>query len=163
MSATSKFRQELQASLVAKGFECDKRDAPRCICFRREVGDVMQLLALNWEKSGKPRFVALFGVASAGGVKYHGSIVEAKNLLIEHSSILGFLAPKSHTTTRGWFRLDRPLISRILFRPKYYSEQEVIAEFLKLFEEIEIYWANGILGKHMNIPSIERKWVENAV
>ena len=91
---------------------------------------------------------------------YHGASVRANELLIEHSPTLGFLAPKDHRTTRGWFRLDPSFIQRV-FNPRSQGAETVEQHFLALLQEVEHYWANGSAGSHIKLTPCPRPWVTN--
>jgi hypothetical protein len=161
MGTTTVLRQRIRKLLEGRGFVYDGRHSPQCMNFRRTGPAHVHLLAINWAKAGKPRFVAMFSKVSQSGVIYHGELVSAKDLLIEHSPTLGFLAPKDHRFTSGWFRLDPSFPYRAL-HPQFRGLESVVEQFSSHLAEIEEYWSNGTVGPHIRFAPEPRPWVANA-
>jgi hypothetical protein len=161
MGTTTVLRQRMRELLQDRGFTYDRRHSPQCMNFRRMSGADVHLLALNWEKTGKARFVALFSKASQNGVVFHGGHVPAKDLLIEHSPTLGFLAPRDHRFTSGWYRLDPSLLQRLL-DPRFRGVESVVEQFSSHLAEVESYWLHGTVGPHITLAPEARPWVANA-
>lgn len=162
MGTTTALRQRLRATLEARCLVYDGRGSPQCMNFRRTVGEDVHLLALNWEKSGKPRFFGMFGKATIRGVTYHGAAVRGDELLIEHSPTIGFLAPKDHRFDKGWFRQDPSYFQRLL-NPRFRGAESVEQHFLALLEEVERYWSKGTIGPHIKLAENPRPWVTNPI
>jgi hypothetical protein len=161
MGTTTVLRQRIREHLEERGFVYDSRQSPRCMNFRRTSAAEVHLLAINWEKSGKPRFVVLFSKTSQRGVVFRGELVKATDLLIEHSPTLGFLAPKDHRFTSGWFRLDPSLLYRVL-HPQFRGIESVVEQFSSHLAEVESYWSHGEVGPHIRFAPEPRPWVANA-
>ena len=161
MGNTTVLRQRIRKLLESRGFTYDSRQSPQCMNFRRISPTDVHLLAINWEKTGRPRFVVMFSKAGKRGVVYHGELVLASDLLIEHSPKLGFLAPKDHRFTQGWFRLDPALLYRLL-HPRFRGIESVVEQFASLLNEIEEYWSTGSVGPHIRFAPEPRPWVANA-
>jgi hypothetical protein len=129
--------------------------------FRRAVGEVVHLLALTWDKKGRPRFSVMFSSAGANGVTYHGQHVPAGELLIEHSATLGFLVPSKPVFAAGWFRRDRNFIQTLL-DPGFRGDESLVQQFVALLPEIEQYWATGAVSRHLRFAPQPRPWVVSA-
>ena len=133
MGRTSELRREIKMRFVplaaASGFALSEAHAPGFLEFRRVVGDGEHLFDVQWEKYGRPRFVVNF---SSDG---------------KH----GRLQPRAGAGTSSWFRQDATLLDRLLFRPSLRPSSEVVDELISLFPELEGFFSQQVLGKHMHL------------
>ena len=58
----------------ATGFHHDRRPMPATLTFRRTVGGQVQILEIQWEKYGRPRFVLDYGACPAAGFAIDGRV-----------------------------------------------------------------------------------------
>lgn len=155
MGPTTPLRQEIKRVFVpylnAKGFAVDMRGAPQFLTFRRISTRAIDVCDIQWEKSGRPRFVVNFGKCGAQGVVFRGKRIPPEDIVPYYGPCWGRLSPGSHHTTRGWFRQDRPLLERLMCWSRSYTPQEVVMLLTALFAEIEEFWASGRLGPHIRL------------
>lgn len=168
MGITTGLRRALKQdffSFVEKtGFSIDPRNQPGSTVFRRSVGSVVQIFEIQWEKYGRPRFALHFGTCAAAGLQIQGQVHHTGSVLPTWCPDTGSLQPRRGTSSRSWFRQDRPLLQRLLLRPAMREPSEVVGEVLALFPELERYWATGEVGKHMRIWNHHPPgFVQNAV
>ena len=161
--AASALKHELQTAFVpfvrSAGFEEVSHGTGLFMEFRRRAGAVVQVLEIQWEKHGLPRFVINYGTCPSSGIDVHGRHVVAADVSAGWLPDSGRLQPRRGATTASWFRQDRPLLARFLLRPRFRAEAEVVREAVLLFAELEAYWRLGIVGKHMHAtppPAIRR-------
>lgn len=133
MGRTTELRREIRKRVIplatASGFALSQADAPFVWEFRRTVGGDEHYFDVQWEKYGRPRFVVNFS----------------------SSGKFGRLQPGSGTGTSSWFRQDSTLFERLLLRPALRPPSEVVDELLALFPELEEYFSEGQVGRHMVI------------
>lgn len=155
MGPTTPLRQEIKRVFVpyltAKGFAVDTRGAPQFLTFRRVNARAIDVCDIQWEKSGRPRFVVNFGKCGADGVVFRGNRIAPEDIVPYNGLCWGRLSPGSGLTTRGWFRQDRPLLERMTCWSRSYTPQEVVSLLTALFAEVEEFWASGRLGPHVRL------------
>lgn len=64
---------------------------------------------------------------------------------------MGRLIPGPHWTTRGWFRLDRPILQRVISWSRLRAPEDVVQELMALFREVEEFWDTGRVGQHIRL------------
>jgi hypothetical protein len=154
---TTELRREIKWTFVpyltGKGFVCDMRDAPAFFTFRKINFDAVYVCDVQWEKSGRPRFVVNFGKCSAEGVARRGRRVLPQDVHAVETPDYGRLheSPRSFWGTASWFRQDRPLLGRAVAFSKLRDPVEVVARLMGLFGEVETYWATGRVGPHLRL------------
>jgi hypothetical protein len=159
MGRTTALRREIKKTFLPhvakKGFVCDMRYAPQFFTFRKITPDAVYIFDIQWEKYGRPRFVVNFGKCGPKGVVQHGKPILPDDLFPYSGSEQGRLSPRRYDGIggRGWFRQDRPLLQRLLFRSKLREPSDVIAELMTMFAELEALWAGSQPGKHIRIFS----------
>jgi hypothetical protein len=155
MGKTTELRRQIKAEfvpfMIAKGFEIDSRHAPQFLCFRRVTPDVVYVFDIQWDKYGSPRFKLNFGKCCGAGTIVFEEHVHPADIFSWQTPNHGTLAPGSHISTSGWFRHDRPLLSRLIGRSKFYPAAEVIALLEQLFLEVEAFWYSGTIGDHIRL------------
>jgi hypothetical protein len=136
--------------LESLGFVRDNRQQPRIICFRREIGASMQIVALVWKKSGRPGFSVHFTEAPLAGIDYRGVHLAAVDIFPGNFALRrGWLIPQ-----RGqkWFRGEQPLWRRFFSR-RSNDHAPVVERLLKLFPEVISWWEDKNKREHLLIHS----------
>jgi hypothetical protein len=161
MGRTTALRREIKdrfiPAMTAKGFSCDMRQAPGYFTFRRIAADSVHVFDIQWDKTGRPRFVVNFGMCDAAGVVVGSERIAAENVFTNSTPVWGRLSPGSGRTTAGWFRQDRPLLEWIATWSDQRSPAEVVATLLTLFPEVEEFWRSGRTGPHSRVFAPPRK------
>jgi hypothetical protein len=136
--------------LESLGFVRDNRQKPRIICFRRETGTSMQIVALVWSKRGRPGFSVHFTEAPLEGIDYRGTHLAAGDIFPGNFALLrGWLVPQ-----RGqrWFRSKEPRWRR-LFSGQPDDPTPVVERLLELFPEVISWWDDKNQREHLLILS----------
>jgi hypothetical protein len=143
MGRTTALREAIKRDFVPflrdKGFVLDMQDAPRLYTFRQTHPDVVLECSVQWEKYGSPRFILNFSKRRPEGLIASGR-----------------LAPSQRRSTGGWFRQDRPWPQRLFAFSKLYPAEQVVAQLIGLFGEVEEYWKFGTVGRHIQLLPIPR-------
>jgi hypothetical protein len=166
MGRTTALRRELKKRFVpfmaAKGFDFDQRNAPHFLDFHRVAGNRVQFLEVQWEKYGRPRFTVNFGSASSKGTLCQNQLIGAGDVGPGQAEKYCRLHPNgSGSSTRHWFRQDRPLISALLAWNRLYPPDQPVRQLIELYAEVETYWTSGIVGPHSRL--LENGWVHDVV
>jgi hypothetical protein len=155
MGTTTALRRELKLRFVpfmtAKGFLIDQRHAPHFIDFRRTVGGRIEFVEIQWEKYGRPRFVVSFGHTSAKGTICFGENIAPNEVGPGQAPQYCRLHPTGNgSSTRHWFRQDRPLVSALLARSFLYPADVPVQQLIELFAEVENILNPALLGSIRN-------------
>lgn len=101
-----------------------------------------QVLTLQLEKHGRPRFLLTFCVEPPGGFD---------RLYADGGTVAqGRLCPRPGATTRHWFRVDQPFFRRIL-RLRSPEAREVVASCVALLPEVEAWWQTQSPSTHVSV------------
>ena len=165
MGRTTSLRREMKSLffpfMEVKGFQIDQLHAPHFIDFRRADGERVQFFEIQWEKYGRPRFVANFGQASIKGTICHNTPIPSSDVSAGQAPAYCRLHPGNGSSTRHWFRQDRPLLSALFARSRMYPPDQPIQQLITLFAEAENYWRSNIVGPHSKL--ITNQWAHNVV
>jgi len=165
MGRTTELRQAIKANflplMVGKGFEPDLSLMPQFMTFRRITPDKIYVCDIQWEKYGRPRFVMNFGNCGPRGVVCHGNEIDPVKIFTSHTPEHGRLAPGLGATASGWFRQDRTLLDWLLARSRMKSAEDVVADLIRLFVEVEEYWSAGKLGRHIRVRRLRDRWTRD--
>ena len=160
MGTTTALRQMIKQSFIplmeSKGFQTDMRDMPHFLGFRRIRPGRIDVCDIQWEKYGRPRFVLNFGSCGPLGVICHGREIKPEDITAGETPWRGRLMPGPPPSVRNWFRQDRSLLERFLKGGRLQPPDDVIAELIRLFDEVESYWESDTVGKHIRI--IHMRW-----
>ena len=153
MGTTTELRREIKQRFVPfaleRGFVLDQKRAPTFMEFRRESADVAHLFDIQWEKYGRPRFVVNFGTCPLEGLRVKEKTFPVSEVIASWLPDSGRLQPRKGTSASSWFRQDRPFLARLFSSTKLYPASQVVDELLRLFPELEEYWASGKVGPHV--------------
>ncbi len=157
MGSSTELRRELKRRfwplLESQGFSRDESDAPMFVFFRRHSSDSTQLLDLQWDKYGSPRFVLHFGQCPANGIEFRGERIPREKMIaswLATSRQGGTLQPRRGLSSRAWFRLDPDILMRLKGK-RSRQPAEVVDELLALFPQVEAWWRSGALGPHLRM------------
>jgi hypothetical protein len=156
MVSSTPLRRALQSTLVPflreRKFRYDRRNGPQVLDFRRVQDRQLQFLEIQWEPHDRPRFKLSFGCTSAAGVICHGEYVAATEIGPGQAGAYVCLYPRGDgSSTRHWFRQDRPLLSALLHRQRMAPPQEVVQDVIRLYPEVESYFDQRELGLHCHL------------
>jgi hypothetical protein len=165
MGSTTDLRRALKTSyfpeLFELGFHMDQRQAPNFIDFRRRKDDRVEFISIQWEKSGRPRFKLSFGATSSVGTFAHGKHVPPEDVDPGSAPSYCCIYPTGDgSSTRHWFRQDRPLYQRILGRGRLRPTEEVLADLRRLQPQVEEYFQTGTIGSNCRMTT--NAWAANA-
>jgi len=148
-TARTTLRNELTSQLVpalqALGFSGPRAISGNALVheYKRSSAGGTQVVTLQLEKYGRPRFVLTFCVEPPGGfdrVYEEGGTVDQ-----------GRLHPRgAGPTTKYWFRVDPPFFKRIL-RLRIPAATEVVAHCVALLPEVEAWWQTRAASHHVSV------------
>jgi hypothetical protein len=140
-------REELSGRLVPElrrlGFDGPPRIAGNALLheFRRPADPRgTDVLVLQMEKHGRPRFLLLVHVEPAEGME----AVMARGGTV----IAGAITPRRGTSSRHWFRADPGLWRRWTGSPRT-LEREAVDACMALLPEIEAWWSTQQPTQHI--------------
>src|SRR5688500_6578533 len=150
MGISTALRQQVKSSFVpfmeAKGFIPDTRKSPNFLIFRRTTPDEIHVCDIQWEKYGTPRFIMNVGKCSREDCAIQGH--HPADIEVSDTGAYGRLQPRKGLSTRSWFRQDKPFLTRLFKKEKFYPPEKTVEELITLFSEVEAYWQAGIQGPH---------------
>ncbi|MBR0658793.1 hypothetical protein [Neoroseomonas oryzicola] len=153
MGRTTELRRAVADAFLpvaeAAGFRPDRRRMPATLTFRRTVGGQVQILEIQWEKYGRPRFVLDYGACPGGGFAIDGRIFPPEEVFAGWLPGSGRLKPGRGLGPGAWFRQDRTLLQRLVGRGALRPATEVAAELLALFPEVLRALDDGVRGPHI--------------
>jgi hypothetical protein len=135
---------------ASRGFTRAKSRNPLFVVFRREVGETVQVFALQWEKYGRPSFIVNFSEGPVAGVDVRGTHIAGWDLLPPYCAALGRLQPRKGPYLRCWFRLRKPLLTALASRSWFYEPEQVVEQLIALFPELEAWWMDKSEGSHVH-------------
>lgn len=148
MGTTSDLRRALKKRFFShaqqRGFTIDERRQPGATVFRRPIAASVHIFEVQWDKYGKPRFRIHFGTCPTKGLMVGAAVVLPDETLPGWCADAGTLQPP--------FRQDSSWLRRLLGQPALRDPDAVVDELLKVFTELERYWASGDVGPHI------RRW-----
>jgi hypothetical protein len=149
MGPTTALRRALKARffahLSAEGFAVDTRQQPGLTTCRRARDGRVEILDLQWDTYGRPRFAVHFGTCPAEGLEIRGERFAAGDVLASWCPDRGTLRPRRG----GWFRQDRAWPARRWRSPR--EPADVVDELLDRLPELEAYWRDGSLGPSLRL------------
>src|SRR5262249_28088825 len=146
MGRTTALRQAIKRDFVPflrdKGFALEKQTA-LIYPFRKIDSDLVFECSVQWEKYDSPRFILNFSKRGPKGLIASGR-----------------LAPSKRRTTAGWFHQDRSRLQRLFSFSKLYPAEQVVAQLIALFPEVEELWKSGTIGPHIRLLPVPRLGAE---
>ena len=153
MAKTKPIRDALRANFYpyafSLGFEVDKQSHPGFVVFRRFTADKVHIFEIQWDKYHRPKFVINFAEAPLEGVEFGGKHFGAKDLLPVHCGTYRRLLRDQGRFSYRWFQLRRPLVEQVLLLSRNYDPDEIATQVIQRFNELEDWWANKNIGKHI--------------
>jgi hypothetical protein len=153
MGTTTALRREIKLRFIPhveqQGFTLDEGNAPTFWLFRRAADSTAQMFSIQWEKYGRPRFRLDFGTCPIEGLELAGKRVDWHSMHPHWLPDVASLKPSRWSLSGSWFRQDRTLLRKLIGATALRPSIEVVDELLALYPEVEAYWANGTVGKHI--------------
>jgi hypothetical protein len=153
MGRTTDLRRAVAAGLVpvieAAGFVTDRREMPRILRFRRRDAGRVQILEIQWETYGRPRFVLNYGTCPAEGLLIDGRLHPPEAVSAGWLPDAGRLQPRRGAGPGAWFRQDRPWLHRFLGRGALRPAPEVAAACVALLPQVLAHFAGALPGPQM--------------
>ncbi len=115
--------------------------------YKRNVGESVQVLSIQFEKWQLPRFVINLEVEPPEGIE----AVIARG----GENVTGRLQPHSGPSTRSWFRADRPWWQRIISRRPPDLANEAVDECIRLLPEVETWWTTQSPSEHITCDTFK--------
>lgn len=134
MTTRSRLRDEIGSRLVpalfARGFAGPGKIRGNKIMheYRRPKGECSDVVAIQFEKYQKPRFVLNLWIEPPGG---ETATIEGGGITIQ-----GRITPKRGVSTRAWFCADRPFWQRV-FGIRSTTERRAVDQALSFLDEID--------------------------
>jgi hypothetical protein len=141
--------------LFAAGFSGPNKISGNQLChdFTRKAGEETHHLSIMFEKWQRPRFVVDLVIEPQGG--YEPIITNGGEV------ISGRLTPVPGPTTRSWFRADPPWWKRKIFPRTPTRENEAVEECVRLWPEVEAWWAIRSDSKHIKLLTVRYPGTKN--
>jgi hypothetical protein len=166
MTAAQELRQLVKARFFphveARGFVRASSTHPQFSVFRRFARDKVQVLNVQWDKYGAPRFLVNFGEGPKEGVRLWGRHVAGEVLEPQDCPESGRLQRKRGPYLRCWFQLNKPLLEALRTMERRYSAETVVDQLVGAFPEVEAWWENRTVGAHLDISPPDMWKVANA-
>jgi hypothetical protein len=149
----SAVEQLLVPYVTSRGFEADTREIykpdPHRHLFKRFLrknGDKLELLDIQFEKHGRPKFVLNFGVVPPEGVHYYGHLYTQQNAGVAALPVWGRLCMRRPWGLR-WFGF--PFVKVPLLRNP--SADEVAREAIQTFSQVELWFRDKTRGPNVGL------------
>ncbi|MBB3170216.1 hypothetical protein [Simiduia aestuariiviva] len=118
----------------ASGFIKQKSTDSHFVEFRRETTSGVDVFEVQWDKYWRPYFVVNFGKEEATDTAWRKG---------------GRLQRKRGGSMSNWFGLPKPMLYKLVTLSWSYKPEEVVEELKAAFGELESWWENGEIGKHL--------------
>jgi len=141
-------RSRLVPALIAEDF-LPLADADHTLRFHRPQRDVVQLLEVQWDRHGRPRYVVNYATCPADGLEVGDRRFPVEAVFAGWLPDSGRLQPRPGPTTAAWFRSDLAWPLRLLGR-RPPAPDAVVDATLALLPELWRYWREGRSGRHMH-------------
>ena len=153
MATTKPIRNALRAvfypHVISLGFEVDTRMQPELVVFRRFAADAIHVFNIQWDKYHRPKFVINFSAAPLGGVDHCGRFIEPNDISPVHCGTYLRLVRRQGRLTYSWFQQRRPVLYQLLSLRRNYEPDEIAAQVVERFAELEDWWATKKIGPHV--------------
>jgi len=135
--------KRLVPELQSRGFNGPAAIAGSALLFeyKRPAEEGRQVLRIQLEKRGLPRFAVGFYVEPPEGME---RIVAIGGVIIS-----GTLKPRPGPSTTSWFRTDRSWWERLILRRPPASESEVVEACAAMLEEVDAWWVTKRPSAHI--------------
>lgn len=148
----SALKQRFFSLLEAKGFSCDTKDSPQFYTFRKILNDKICVLDIQFDKYGEPKFALNFSSGRADDIIPNDGNLSANTVCVYNFKNRGRLKSASQIRLSqaelSWFSQDLGIIEKLMGKkPK--SADQVIDDLLNIFPEVEDFFEQGKIGKHL--------------
>jgi len=154
MSRAKPLREAVKATFypfaLERGFVREKATS-LFVPFRRMAGSNVQVFEIQWDKSHRPRFVVNFGEAPSTGVEFFGEHISAGLVNSAQCPVHGRLQRWRGGSMRTWFQTSKPWAETMRTLKWAYTPEEVAAELMSSFAELESWWETKQEGPQVNI------------
>lgn len=123
----------------ARGFTRLKSDHPLFTTFQKTDAGIVYTFDIQWEKYHRPYFVVNF--------------TSPQNSAIARRTDLGRLQHRRGGSLSNWFSTRRPWLEILMTGRLTYTPEEVVAQLIVCFPELEAWWASGHEGPHLYCTS----------
>lgn len=153
MPATKELRKALKSIFYphaqSLGFEVDSRRQPQFVDFRRVEGDTIHIFDIQWDKHHRPRFVLNFSEAPLSGVEFGGKQIQLNEICTAHCGSFNRLQRSRGGGLSNWFQIRRPILEQLISFKRCYEPEEIAAQVVLYFDEIEDWWSKKSVGPHI--------------
>lgn len=153
MPSTKELRKALKSIFYphaqSLGFEVDPRRQPQFVDFRRFESNVIHVFDIQWDKYHRPKFVLNFSEAPLGDVEFGDRQIQPKDICTAHCGSFNRLQRSRGGGLSNWFQTRRPLLEQVTSFKRNYEPEEVAAQVVLYFDEIEDWWSEKSIGPHI--------------
>lgn len=140
-------KEDFHGHMVRLGFQSERR-YDNFFPYRRVRDESDDLIEVQFDKYGRPRFVLNFGSVPADGIiDAYGRFVPTKDVRIAQLVQHGRLHAFPYSTI--WFRPN----TLLGFRSDEVAVNKVISHFIFLTEQVERWFRTGVSGPNLQIYS----------
>jgi len=156
MGITTALRRELKESFypvaLSAGFELDTSLQPELTVFRRIQNAKLEVFDIQWDSHRKPRFIINFAETVDQATDHGGQRLPFSATCTYHCRPTLRLQRQRGGSFSCWFQLRRPLLEQIASMRREYSPQQVVAQLLERWPQMEDWWSTKLIGPHLNAP-----------
>jgi len=158
LTVRARLRQEISDRLIPelrrRGFDGPSTISGNALLheFKRQQGGVIQVLSVQFEKHGLPRFVINVHIEPPEGYDHvyaHGGTIPS-----------GRVTPRPGPFTRSWFRADQSVLNRLLGASS--REVDAVSEAIAVMNEIEGWWSEPRSTEHIRDESFRSRGKQGA-
>jgi hypothetical protein len=147
-STKDQIKQSLTTFIQQQGFRSlDEDDETGTLDFYRDQGDKRQLLSVQFDTHGRPRFILEAGECSLQGVNYGGVWKPIDQVTVANLFLRVRLQSAQGSSTKNWFRADS---LRDMFSPKN-AVSRTLEEVQSSFPQLEEWFRTKKTGPNLYV------------